>query len=296
MMSSGQSSLALITLENRLLKVVVSAWGGHIESIYHKPTARPYYWQYQRSVWPRRTSICFPICGALPDDTYLHGDKKYSMPMHGFLREQQFTIVEQHPDAVVMETCSNERTARVFPFSYRFRLTYRLIDHRLQITYIIENTAAFPLLFSTGSHYTYLLEDNSSNYQLTFDGVTTACLRQVAGQYLLPERKNIALPDHIPLSLTDGSSYILQYPKDEVPLVTLRHKHSGYHLVVRFTGFEYCLFWRPGGNAEFLCIEPWSGIQNTVDSGLELADKTSITHLTPGRTGEFSIEIMIGGA
>ncbi|HWP51066.1 MAG TPA: hypothetical protein VN626_05130, partial [Clostridia bacterium] len=85
-------SVYKITLENHALRVVFSTCGGHIEEIINKTTGYNHVWTYSTSVWPRRTSVCFPICGALLDNRYQYEGIDYEMPPHGFLREQIFEV------------------------------------------------------------------------------------------------------------------------------------------------------------------------------------------------------------
>ena len=39
--------------------------------------------------------ILFPICGNLPDNTYTHGDRTYTLKQHGFAREMPWLVTNQ---------------------------------------------------------------------------------------------------------------------------------------------------------------------------------------------------------
>lgn len=283
-----------VTLQNEALRVTVSTFGGHIEGIFHKHSERPYYWPYQSAVWQRRTSVCFPVCGALPEGEYTLDGKAYPMPMHGFLREREFTVVEQGSAYMVMECCADEQTMAIYPFSFRFRLFYRLEGAVLKVGYQVANLSRTrAMLFSVGNHYTYLLGAEGDDWVIAIEGITAARRRFAAEGYLAPGSVELAVPCRILMALIDNSTYIVQYPKGEIPLVRLYNRKRAQELTVRFAGFEYCLLWRPHEQADFVCIEPWSGMPAGRDASAELSERTSITRLEPGAVTDYAIEITV---
>jgi galactose mutarotase-like enzyme len=52
-------------------------------------------------------------------------------------------------------------------------------------------------------------------------------------------------------------------------------------LKVSFEGFRYMGIWSTKG-ADFVCIEPWCGIADTVDATGKLEEKEGIQSLNPG--------------
>jgi galactose mutarotase-like enzyme len=283
-----------IILENLEVRVEISTFGGHMESLYHKSSDRSYLWSYQSDIWSRRTSICFPICGALPEGGYTYEGKSYAMPMHGFLREKIFTVVEQSSNHVILECNSDQLTERIYPFSFAFWLEYQLSDCGVVISYKIKNRSADRVMpFSVGSHYAYLLDGEDTDYQITFRDTTAIHRRWVSGSYLTPEKQELPNPCIISVADVNQDSYIFQYPKGESPFVCLKNKKTRQEIMIRFMGFEYCLLWRSEQQAPFVCIEPWSGIQSLESASSALFDRTSITSLKPEESAALQIELSV---
>ena len=59
----------------------------------------------------------------------------------------------------------------------------------------------------------------------------------------------------------------------------LSHKTS-HGITVLFNGFPYMGFWN-AKDADFVCIEPWCGIADSVDSTMLLSEKEGINQLEP---------------
>ena len=85
----------IITLKNDQVIAQLNTLGGAIESLCDAKDGKEHSWPYDAAVWPRRTSICFPICSLLKNGSYTHQGKTYQLPMHGFLRECDMQVVLQ---------------------------------------------------------------------------------------------------------------------------------------------------------------------------------------------------------
>jgi galactose mutarotase-like enzyme len=67
--------------------------------------------------------ILFPICGNLPDNTFTHQGKTYTLKQHGFARDLPWTVGEQRPqDGLTLTLSSAMRIDRPnpcpFPLDY----------------------------------------------------------------------------------------------------------------------------------------------------------------------------------
>ena len=143
-----------LNLENEKIKVTLSTYAGQIESIINKQPGNEHWWPYDQQWWPRRTSICFPICGGLTDDEFLYEGETYRLPMHGFLREKEFSIIEQVATGLSWNTFLMKKPKRFIPSILGFILTQEK-DNALSVIYTVENTGQDDLYYSVGSHYTY---------------------------------------------------------------------------------------------------------------------------------------------
>jgi galactose mutarotase-like enzyme len=66
---------------------------------------------------------------------------------------------------------------------------------------------------------------------------------------------------------------------------TLRNRKTGRAVRVDFPDAKYFLLWHKP-NAPYICLEPWDGLQDTLDADGELSHKEGITSLEAH--GEFS--------
>lgn len=289
-----------IVMENVALRVVISTAGGHIEEIADKRRGGSHYWPYDPAVWSRRTSVCFPICGGIPGQTYTYEGITYQMPMHGFLRDQLFEVTLQTPQEVWLEHRYTPETLVMYPFFYSFQIRYRLGEGGLHVTYRVENLSAYEsMLFGVGSHYTYrvpvLEEESEQDVRLRFSlesSFTQLFLKDgmLSGQTApFDHKKGISLDG------LDSSSLLLQcHHRPEGHEVSLGNLKTGSRTAVAFRGFDYCVLWRPFAGAPFVCIEPWSSTPERVGSTGALENKHAMTALAPQSTQEFFIDISVG--
>ena len=76
--------------------------------------------------------------------------------------------------------------------------------------------------------------------------------------------------------------------------VTLRQKDSGFALSLEYPGFPFLGLWAAPG-APFVCIEPWCGIADSVDSTGNLEEKEGVNRLAAGQTFTRSFAVTIEG-
>jgi galactose mutarotase-like enzyme len=74
------------------------------------------------------------------------------MPAHGFARKTPWKVTAQETDQVELELTDSDATRAVFPFAFRYRLTYRLQEGRLHWQQVIENLSSEPMPFGVGFH------------------------------------------------------------------------------------------------------------------------------------------------
>lgn len=289
-----------INLENDKIKVTLSTYAGYIESIVNKETSYEHWWRYDSKFWPRRTSICFPICGSLVDGEYIYQGKTYQMPMHGFLREKEFTLVEQGDNRVVMEHVSNEDTYAIYPFNYKFTLIQEVLDNSLIISYLVENIGKDDMYYSVGSHYTYNVPivdtEKQQDYHYKFGGP------QNAGKFIMTDgvvsgKTSDIFSGKSTLDISglfeDGST-ILELSDINPKHIAIESKRDGSFTKVAFDGFSYCVLWAPKGISPFACIEPWTGLPDQTGHDKDIVKKLGITKLEKGMSNKYVQTITVG--
>ena len=284
-----------IRLENEFLCAEVSTRGGAIESIVSKRDGREHCWTYDPALWPRRTSICFPICSVLRGGTYTHQGKSYELPAHGFMRDCEFETVVQEKDRVVMVCTDTEATRLCYPFAFRFELEERLEDSTLVVEYRISNPGAQPLYFSVGSHYTYALPapQKACCYRFTSPQHARRLLLeggvvQGKGESALSGAQVLSMD-----GLFDVSSSIFETADLHTEHIAIGTA-DGDFTRVSYSGFPYTVLWAPKGNdSPFACIEAWAGMADYAGRDSEIAHKEGIQTALPGEMKNYVQRIAV---
>jgi len=88
------------TIENDFLKITIETLGAELRSIVAKERQQEYLWQGAPEWWPRRAPVLFPIVGKLNNNAYRVNGKVFSLPQHGFARDNEFTAGERRANAI----------------------------------------------------------------------------------------------------------------------------------------------------------------------------------------------------
>jgi galactose mutarotase-like enzyme len=98
------------------------------------------------------TAVCFPMMGMLPDGTYVFEGKKYSLGMHGFAQDREFSISEKSDKQVVYELTDDAASRAQYPWRFKFSLAYSVDGAALKTEYRIENRDEKEMYFTVGGH------------------------------------------------------------------------------------------------------------------------------------------------
>ncbi|WP_300598143.1 aldose 1-epimerase family protein [Niabella sp.] len=285
-------------IENSVLKIAVSEKGAELQSLIDRSTGQEYMWDGNPEVWGKHSPVLFPIVGALKDNTYEYDGQRYHLNRHGFAREMNFLPVGQLADELIFALKSTADTLQLYPFEFDFKLKYRLEGKTLYVTYDVTNTGDKKMWFSVGGHPAFKLPlfkgDAYVEYALEFEE------KENAGRWPIEEGGLLA-QEPIPffnhtniLRLNKGL-----FAKDAIVLkdlksrkLTLRADKTGKGFDFSWEGFPYLGIWAAPG-ADFVCIEPWCGIADTVGTGQDLTKKEGIHTLEPGQHFERTWSVTI---
>ena len=273
----------MIELKNEYLTVQIKEFGAEIASV-KNAAGREYFWCGDKKFWGGQAPILFPICGKLIDLSYRFEGKSYSMNGHGFARNKTFQAEKISDTCAVFTLCDDEETRAQYPFAFHLTVRYELQKNALKITNTAENTGDKTLYFNLGSHEAYAADGNFADWSVEFEKEEDLRVyEQVGAGYLtgkiLPFRENTK-ELRMDYAMFENSS--LAFYRIRSRGATL--KHRGKPVVqVDFAGFDQLLLWTKPG-APFLCIEPWNGIPDYVDTDGELSHKRGILALEAGKS------------
>lgn len=283
----------MYTIQNDHLSIAVQAKGAELVSLYNKKEKLEYMWSGDPAFWGKHSPVLFPIIGTLKNDTYYYKDKAYHLARHGFARDMEFTVTEQTTSSIGFSLLSNAGTLQKFPFEFGFDIVYLLQQDRLTVTYRVKNSGNSDMYFSVGGHPAfkvplvegtdyddYYLEfnktENTGRWPISAEGLIETDVEPfLLNTSKLPLRKELFYRDAIVLK---------NLRSDTVRLRSSRH-HKGIEF--HFSGFPYLGIWA-AKDAGFVCIEPWCGIADPVNSNQQLTEKEGINCLAPGLVFERS--------
>ncbi|MBS1563081.1 MAG: aldose 1-epimerase family protein, partial [Bacteroidetes bacterium] len=212
--------------------------------------------------------------------------KAYKLGRHGFARDMEFRVSGQEGHSLTLTLESNAETLAKFPFPFRFDIRYTLKDDTLSVTYAVTNTGSGQLLFSVGAHPAFripLAEGTSYNdYTLVFNKTEQAPRWPISKDGLI-EREPLPLLDNtnqLPLRKDLFQKDALVFKHLQSDTITLQSGATPHGWSVHFPGFPFMGIWA-AKNADFVCIEPWCGIADGVDSDQQLPHKEGIIRLAP---------------
>ena len=283
----------MFEISNEILTVQISAVGAELQSIINKDNSLEYMWSGDPAFWGKKSPVLFPIVGGLKNGSYQHQGITYQLGRHGFARERVFMVRSHATDRIRFSLVSDETTKEVYPFDFVFSIEYSLINNRLTVTYIVENIGDDILLFSVGAHPAFKvpLVDGTTyeDHELVFSANETAGIYPLSADGLVEKYTEPFLNNSNSVPLTKAL-----FAKDALVFKELRSdfigilNHKNQHgLKLHYTNFPYMGIWA-AKNADFVCIEPWCGIADSVDASGELAEKEGINQLDPGETFERS--------
>jgi len=288
----------MFTIENANLTVVISPEGAALQSIFNKDLKREYMWSGDAAFWGKKSPILFPIVGTLKEDTYYFGGKAYQLGRHGFARDMVFTLIAQTGSTIGLRLKSNEDTLAKYPFDFRFDIRYELIQNSVKVTYSVSNSGKSPMYFSVGGHPAFKvpLEEGLAynDYYLEFNH------QEHAGRWPISKE---GLIETVPVELLNNTDRLALtkelFQKDALVFkglssnsVTLKSDRDVHGLSVDFTGFPYLGIWA-AKNADFVCIEPWCGIADSVGTDQQLEKKEGIHVLQPAKNFERSWSVTV---
>ena len=278
----------MFTIEDQQLRLSIHPKGAELQSIFHKTHQLEYMWGGDPAVWGKHSPMLFPIVGTLKDNTYYYGDKPYSLSRHGFARDREFTVESQTGDAITFLLRSDEATKAVYPFDFELRVVYRLIATGFTTTYRVTNPASSgDLWFSVGGHPAFKVPlapgTEYSDYYLEFDQAESTGRWPISKDGLIEKTPEPLFnnTNHLPLNkaLFARDALVLKHPASSA--VTLRSARTERGLRMDFPGFPFLGIWAAPG-ADFVCIEPWCGIADSVDSNQQWKEKEGINRLPGG--------------
>ena len=253
-------------LENEVLKVKISSMGAELQSIRRLEDDTEYLWQGDAHYWPGRATNLFPMCGRMVEGKYTFEGKTYEIPIHGFAKLQEWTVLRQKANAITLQLQDTEETRAMYPFRFTLEIAYTLEGESLSVALIVHNLDEKTMLFAVGGHPGFNVPLTPGHafeeYRVEFDEPCPARrLRLSDTCFYLNASQPFPLEDgrHLPLrhELFDDDAIFL---RDTCGGITLCADGDPRSVHVAYPDMPFVGLWhRPHAAAPYVCIEPWRG-------------------------------------
>ena len=284
--------MSIITLSNNVISAQIKTFGAELCSL-KNANNRDYIWEGNPTYWGKHSPVLFPIVGTLKNNSYNHNNKEYQLTRHGFARDMEFELVEKTDNRATFSIQSNFATLANYPFQFELQIQYTLIDTTLEIAYKVINKDSTEIPFSIGAHPAFALPGNFENYSLEFEKVEPLEYTLLENDLVSKQTETIATHSNfVPLTYKLFERDALIFKKLQSNSLIIVEKEKPF-LKVHFEDFPNLGIWTKV-DAPFICIEPWFGYSDTIESNGNLFEKEGIVILKSEDTfkTKFSIEIL----
>lgn len=274
------------SIENEHLRLSVKSFGCEITSIKSKNTEYEFMWQGNPQIWSGQAPILFPIIGRLIDDKYIFDGKEYTMEKHGFARRNEWEFITGDKNSMTFRLTDNENTRTMYPFSFELRVTFTLNENTLKVKHEVENKTDGTMYFSLGAHPAFNCEIGdkltfSKNEELKTEKIDLVRSLRLPGKFSFPQdngtitiTKDIFNEDALILSSFESDS------------LTLHSDNNSRKIKFTFGNAPYLGIWAKPG-ASYVCIEPWYGVNDSLEKKDDFSKKDAINALGKNETFVF---------
>jgi galactose mutarotase-like enzyme len=280
------------TISNSILTAQIKHTGAELCSLKNNFNTE-YIWSGNPDFWGKHSPILFPIVGTLKNNSYQHNNVEYHLSRHGFAREMNFELIDKKEDCATFSLTASDETLKKYPFDFELHFIYKLEDTSLKIEYKVINKEKTKMPFSIGAHPAFDLPGDFENYSLEFENEETLTFHLLEDGLISNTTEQIQLDGkqlHLNHKLFENDALV--FKKLLSKSITILESSKPI-LKVNYSDFPDLGIWTPP-NAPFICIEPWFGYSDTVDTFGNLFEKEGIQVLDSNETfkSQFSIEIL----
>lgn len=285
----------IYTISNEHFSITINSLGGEARTFTRLKDNRNFLWTGDSTFWGGINPTLFPSIGLYKDDKYIYEGTEYYGKKHGFARDSEFSLSKFSNESISLFIDSTDETKKIYPFDFRFYVEYKLVGNTLTTTYKVINKTKGPMYFSLGAHPAFNLEiespDDIANYYLEFNKAEPKAYL-VTTPYLNKEKISISDSNIFRLGkdVFNSNTYVMDnLIADEVKL---KNDIDDSVVTVSYPGFSYFALWT-NPDSPYICIEPWLGVCDSVDSNYQLTDKLGINKLEENEDFSLSYSIKI---
>lgn len=273
-----------IKIKSGKLSALINFRGAELASFFDGE--REVIWQGDERFWTSHAPVLFPVCGGLKDDAYYFNGKKYNMIKHGYVRKVDFSLFESSENSATFVLFDDKNSKEIYPFEFKLFIKYTLSDH-LEVEYKVQNEGKTDMYFTIGAHEGFALDDEFSNYSVTFEVEEDLKALTLYGSLIGDEYTDMGKVKELKLSYDYFAIDALVFKDIKSKALTLKHKDKGEVMrICSDDNFKHLLLWTKP-NAPYICIEPWVALPDRVDSNQNIEQKPDVVKLAAGESKSF---------
>lgn len=274
----------MIAIENERIRAAISEHGAELKKVYDKKRGMQFMWTGDRRYWNRVSPILFPIVGKLKNDSYTIDEKSYSLSQHGFLRDQEFTLVNNTKTMAHFMFASEGKFKDVYPYDFEVHIIYEISGNSLDVNWEVVNLEDEDMYFSIGAHPAFRVPmcegETINDYYIDITPSDKPVERISLKGEVIPQQEISKLQLSAELFKNDA---VIFSNIDEMVLKSSKNSHE---VRMDFKDFPYVGVWSKYNSedksvAPFVCIEPWYGIADIFENEGDFKTKTGINKIAP---------------
>lgn len=268
-----------VIIQNDQLIAEIAEHGAELISLKSKEHGLEYIWQGDPVYWGRHAPVLFPFVGRLKDDQYVYQGKTYQMGQHGFARDMDFEVIEHGQEMASFILRSTPETLEKYPFDFELVISYELGGDGITVHYQVANTGEKEMFFSIGGHpaFNVPLEEGLSfeDFYLAFSPLKSRLRLPLKGPFIDMDQKTLGQTNtNLALNRELFEQDALVFETRGLNAYAIRSEKSSHSVTLSYKDMPYVGIWSPyPKEAPFVCIEPWCGIADTVNSSGNLMEK-----------------------
>lgn len=274
-------------IQNEFLTVSIESHGAQLQSILGSGGTE-YLWQGDSRYWSDRAINIFPYVARLTRGQYTYRGKTYEMPIHGFGPTAEYAVAEQSGNAITFYIEDSEDSYAMYPFRFRFSLTYRVEGSALFVDTKVENRDKKTMYFGVGGHpgFNAPMEEGLAfeDYYLQFPPCQARRVEFTPACFITGEETPFPMEGgRLPMyhGMFDDDAIVL---KGIPGTVTLKSDKGSRGVTMHAPGLPVFGFWHmPKTDAPYICLEPWSSLPSRQDVVEDLETQPDLIALEAGR-------------
>lgn len=255
----------IYTIKSDGLSLSVDSFGCCLCSLKDNRDNEELIWQKDEKIWNCQDILIFPIID-MPDYK-IDGQTYKCDTKHGFVRHMDFALKNHTANSLTLETVSTEETLKQFPFEFKLTATFLVVDRTFEAVYEIFNMSDGVMPYYFGLHPAFAAKNAKA--EVIFEKECTPVLhllsnKVVSDTRILPPLKSLVLSRQI---------------FDKLQTVILS-EYGNTEFCFKTESREYDIecdspslaFWSRS-NGDYICIEPWWGMADTLNQPCELSQR-----------------------